>query len=110
MKKILGSGCLSLLVSCGSPKPTTPALTPQLAGELLHYDNNAKNWLTHVKKQNPGCEYQVSLPAQNNHPTQIDLTHIVWCQGAPSPTEFDASVSFEYDQQAKRWVIKRFSS
>lgn len=110
MKKILGGGCLLLCVSCGSPKPTTPALTPQLAGELLHYDNNAKNWLIHVKKQNPGCEYQVTLPAQNNHPTQIDLTHIVWCQGSPSPTEFDASVSFEYDQQAQRWVIKQFRS
>ena len=111
MRKVLaGGGCLLLYVACGPPKPVTPSLTPQLAGELLHYDNNAKNWLIHVKKQNPGCEYQVTLPAQNNHPTQIDLTHIVWCQGAPSPTEFDASVSFEYDQQAQHWVLKRFSS
>ena len=66
--------------------------------------------MTHVKKQNPSCEYQLNLPAQNNHPTQIDLTHIVWWQGAPSPTEVDASVSFEYDKNAQRWVIKLFTS
>jgi hypothetical protein len=111
VRKVLAGGSwLVLCLACGPPKPVTPALTPQTAAELLHYNNNAKNWLTHVKKQNPGCEYQLILPAQNNHPEQIDLAHIVSCGGAPSPTEFDASVSFEYDKGAQRWVIKLFTS
>jgi hypothetical protein len=110
-KVVAAGGWLLLCVACGGPpKEETPALTPQLASELLHYNNNAQNWLTHVKKQNPACDYQLILPAQNNHPTQIDLSHIVWCQGAPSPTEYDASVSFEYDKAAKRWVIRLFTS
>jgi len=110
VKRVFCGVGLLICVACGPPKPETPALTPQLAGELLHYNNNAENWLTHVKKQNPSCEYLLNLPAQNNHPTQIDLSHIVSCGGAPSPMEFDASVSFEYDKAAQRWVIKLFTS
>jgi hypothetical protein len=111
VRKVFCGGCLLFCVACGGPpKPVTPSLTPQLAAELLQYDNNAKNWLTHVKKQNPGCEYQLDLPAQTSHPTEIDLDHIVRCGNAPSPREFDATVSFEYDKDARRWVIKRFSS
>jgi hypothetical protein len=110
VNKVFCGGGLLLCVACGPPEPVTPALTPQLAGELLHYNNNAENWLTHVKKQNPSCAYQLDLPAQTSHPTQIDLAHIVSCGGAPSPMEFDASVSFEYDKAAKRWVIKLFTS
>ncbi len=110
MKKVFCGAGLLLCVACGSPPPVTPALTPQLAGELLHYNNNAENWLTHVKKQNPSCAYQLDLPSQASHPTQIDLTHIVSCGGAPSPMEFDASVSFVYDKAAQHWVIKLFTS
>jgi hypothetical protein len=110
VKKVFCGGGLLFCVACGPQEPVTPALTPQLAGELLHYNNNAENWLTHVKKQNPSCAYQLDLPAQTSHPTQIDLAHIVSCGGAPSPMEFDASVSFEYDKQAKHWVIKLFTS
>jgi hypothetical protein len=110
VKKVFCGGGLLLCVACAPPEPATPALTPQLAGELLHYNNNAENWLTHVKKQNPSCAYQLDLPAQTSHPTQIDLAHIVSCGGAPSPMEFDASVSFEYDKVAKHWVIKLFTS
>jgi len=111
VKKIFCGGGLLLSVACGPPpKPVTPSLTPQLAGELLHYNNNAQNWLTHVKKQNPSCDYQLDLPAQTTHPTEIDLDHIVRCGSAVSPMELDASVSFAYDKDAQRWVIKRFSS
>ena len=98
------------LISCGSPKPTTPALTPQTAAELLQYNNKAKDWLTYVKKQNPACEYKLDLPDQSAQPTSIDLDHIVSCAGRPSPKEFDASVSFVYDKDAGHWVITRFAS
>jgi hypothetical protein len=110
VKKLFCGGGLLLCVACGPPKPVTPSLTPQLAGELLHYNNSAQNWLTHVKKQNPSCDYQLDLPAQTTHPTEIDLDHIVRCGSAASPMELDASVSFAYDKDAQRWVIKRFSS
>lgn len=111
MRKILGSACLLVWVACGPPpKPATPSLTPQLAAELLHNNNNAQNWLTHVKLRNPSCEYQLNLPAQYNHPTQIDLAHIMSCGGSPAPTEFDASVSFQYDKEGQRWVIRLFTS
>jgi hypothetical protein len=100
----------AILFSCGSPKPTTPALTPQTAAALLQYNNKAKDWLTYVKKQNPACEYKLDLPDQTSQPTSIDLDHIVYCAGRPSPKEFDASVSFVYDKAAGRWVITRFAS
>jgi hypothetical protein len=100
----------AILFSCGAPKPTTPALTPQTAAELLQYNNKAKDWLIYVKKQNPACEYKLDLPDQISQPTSIDLDHIVSCAGRPSPKEFDASVSFAYDKAAGHWVITRFAS
>jgi hypothetical protein len=99
-----------LLAACGPPKPVTPYLTPQAANQLLHYDAKAETWMTHVRRQNANCEYKLDLPDQTSHPTQIDLDHIVWCANRPSPRELDASVSFEYDKDAQRWVVKRFSS
>ena len=110
MKKIICGGSLLVCLSCGPPKPEIPSLTPQTASELLRYNNNAANWLTTVKKRDPSCEYHLELPDQHAHPTQIDLERIMWCNSAPSPSEFNASVSFEYDQAAQHWVIKRFSS
>lgn len=100
-----------LLVSCGAPpRAAVPALTPQQAGGLLHYNNKAQNWLKYVRKQNPACDYQLDLPDQSSHPATIDLNHIVTCGGRPSPKEFDAGVSFAYDQNRSTWVITRFSS
>jgi len=110
MAKLTCFVCVLLLLACGPPKPTTPALTPEGAAELLHYNNRAENWITYVKKQNPACEYQLNLPDQVSRPTAIDLDHIVYCGGRPSPKEFDASVSFVFDPDAQKWVIKRFSS
>ena len=110
MRKIFCGGCLLVCAACGPTKPEIPSLTPQLAAELLHYNNNAANWLTTVKNRNPSCDYHLELPDQHAHPTQIDLQHIMWCGNAPSPPEFNASVSFEYDAAAQHWVIKRFSS
>jgi hypothetical protein len=98
-----------LLIACGTPKPVTPALTPQTAAELLHYNNKAENWLKYVKKNNAACEYRLNLPDQTSRPTTIDLDHIVYCGNLPSPKEFDASVSFAYDKDAQHWVITRFS-
>ncbi|MBV8568972.1 MAG: hypothetical protein JO319_00020 [Acidobacteriaceae bacterium] len=98
------------LAACGPPKSDIPALNPQEAGSLLHYNNKAENWMIYVRKTNPSCEYTLDLPDQSSHPPQIDLDHIVTCGGRPSPREFDASVSFAYDPDQKRWVVKRFSS
>lgn len=99
-----------LLAACSPPKPTTPSLNPEQANALLHYNNKAEDWMIYVRKNNPTCQYTLDLPDQSSHPTQIDLDHIVTCGGRPSPKEFDASVSFVYDDNQHKWVIKRFSS
>lgn len=102
---------LCLLFSCSEPpKPTTPALTPELAAQLLNYDDRAQTFIAHVKQQNPGCEFSMTLPDQVPPLTQIDLGHIVQCQGRPAPLEFDASATFVYDAAAGKWTLKRFSS
>ena len=103
-----------ILTGCSStpPKPTTPALTLQNATQLLHRNPRADNWLKYVQRnyRQAACEYKIELPDQTNHPTQIDLDHIVWCGNKPSPKEFDASVSYEYDKAGQYWVIKRVAS
>jgi hypothetical protein len=100
-----------LLGACSSPpKPTTPALTPGTAAALLQVNSKAKNWLEHVKKDNASCDYKIELPDQSNHPSVIDLNHLVTCGGRPSPRALDASVSFAYDKDAGHWVITRFLS
>jgi len=102
---------LTLLWSCGGPpKPTTPALTPELAAQLLNYDERAQTFIAHVKKQNPYCEFQLTLPDQVPPLTQIDLGHIVMCAGRPAPLEFDAAATFVYDPATGKWTLKRFSS
>jgi len=111
MRELGVVACLIVLAACGGPpKPETPSLTPAGATELLHYNAKAETWMVHVKKQNATCEYKLDLPDQTTHPTEIDLDHIVYCGGRPSPTEFDASVSFVYDPDKQQWVVKRFSS
>jgi hypothetical protein len=101
---------LICLAACGPPKPTIPALNPEQAASLLHYNNKAVNWMIYVRKNDPSCRYTLDLPDQTSHPTQIDLDHIVTCGGRPSPIQFNASVSFAYDPGQHRWVVKRFSS
>jgi hypothetical protein len=103
---------LLALTGCSTPPKETPppALNPEQAAALLHYNNKAEVWMIHVRKTDPSCEYKLDLPEQNSHPTEIDLHHIVVCGGRPSPMEFDASVSFAYDKDQNKWVISRFSS
>lgn len=103
-------GPLFLLAACAPPKPKTPALTPDNAAQLLHYNNKAQNWMTYVKKQNASCEYKLDLPDQISGPTEIDLDHIMYCGNRPSPKEFDASVSFTFDPATQKWAVLRFSS
>jgi hypothetical protein len=104
-------GFFLLILSCGAPpKSDVPPLNPQQAGELLHYNNKAQDWLKYVRRQNAACDYRLELPDQSSHPTTIDLDHIVMCGSRPSPKEFDASISFSYDQNRKQWVITKFSS
>ncbi len=76
----------------------------------MHYNNKAQDWLKFVRRRNPACGYQLNLPDQTNHPTTIDLTHIVVCANRPSPMEFDASISFEYNAATGGWAVSRFSS
>ncbi len=110
-QKIAVALTLCLLFSCsGPPKPTTPALTPELAAQLLNFDERAQNFITHVKKQNPACEFILTLPDQVPPLTQIDLGHIVQCSGRPAPLEFDATATFVYDPATGKWTLKRFSS
>jgi len=76
----------------------------------MHYNNKAQNWLKYVRRNNAGCDYRLDLPDQSSHPATIDLSHIVMCGNRPSPREFDASVTFTYDEAKGTWVISRFSS
>jgi hypothetical protein len=109
--RLSGFGMLLLLASCGTPpKSSIPSLNPQQAAELLRYNNKAQNWMKYVHRQNAGCDYRLDLPDQSTHPTSIDLNHIVFCGTRPSPKEFDASVSYVYDQNQGKWIISRFSS
>ncbi|MBV9767230.1 MAG: YfhO family protein [Acidobacteriaceae bacterium] len=110
MMKFGGLLSILLLCACSAPKPTTPSLTPELAAELVHFNNKAQTWITYVKKQDATCDYRLDLPDQSSRPTEIDLDHIVFCGNRPSPKEFDASVSFAYDKDAQKWVITRFAS
>ncbi len=111
-KLILAVPFALFMMGCSSapPKPQIPSLTPETASQLLHYSTKAQTWLTHVKTQNPSCDYRLDIPDQLNHPTQLDFDHIVRCGAAPAPLELNASVSFEYDPDTQKWVIKRFSS
>ncbi len=102
---------LSLLFSCsGPPNPTTPALTPENAAQLLNFDQRAQNFIVHVKTKNPNCEFRLTLPDQVPPLTQIDLEHIVTCANRPAPLEFDASATFIYDPASGKWKLTRFSS
>lgn len=111
MKKLIvvASPFLALLGCSEPPKPQIPALTPEVANQLLHTNSKADVWLVHVKKQNPACDYSLDIPEQNNQPTQLDFSHIVKCGGRAAPLEYDASVSFQYDKDAGHWTILRFS-
>lgn len=99
---------LLLLASCSAPKPQVPQLTPQGAAALLQFDNKAHNWINYVQKHNPTCAYKVDLPDQSNHPSEIDIDHVISCNGQPAPKEFNASVVFTYDASQSRWTISRF--
>ncbi len=102
---------LSALLSCGGPaKPTTPALTPELAAQLLSFDDRAQTFINRVKSKNSYCEFRLALPDQVPPLTQIDLEHIVMCANRPAPLEFDASATFIYDPVSGKWTLKRFSS
>jgi hypothetical protein len=109
-KVLIATFSLGFLFSCSDPKPTTPALTPELAAQLLNFDERAQTFMARVKKQNPGCEFVLRLPDQVPPLTQIDIGHIVLCQGNPAPLEFDASATFVYDAASGKWTLKRFSS
>ena len=102
-------GCC-LMAGCTAPKPVTPALTPEGAAALLHYNNKAETWIKYVQRQDASCSYRLDLPDQTSHPASIDLDHIVVCGNRPSPKEYDAMVSFAYDKDAQKWVITRFAS
>jgi hypothetical protein len=96
---------------CGGPqKPSVPPLTPENAAAILRNYPKAQTWISYVKRQNAACDYRLDLPDQSAQPSSIDLDHIVMCGASPSPKEFDASVSFEYDKDAQRWVVSRFAS
>jgi hypothetical protein len=111
-KFLTATFCLSLLFffSCGPPKPTTPALTPENAAQILNFDERAQNFITRVKMKNPNCEFRLTLPDQVPPLTQIDLQHIVTCANRPAPLEFDASATFIYDPATGKWKLTRFSS
>ena len=113
MHPMIRFGCIGgllLLASCSTPpKQKIPALTPETAAELLHYNSKAETWLIHVKRQDPSCEYRLDLPDQTTQPTEIDLQHIVYCGNRPSSMENDASVSFSYDKDTQKWTVLRFS-
>ncbi len=111
MTKLACLGLLLMLAACSTPpKPTVPSLTPETAAALLRYNSRAETWLIHVKKHSASCEYKVEVPDQTNHPTELDVSHIVYCGGTPAPLEYNATVSFAWDAQAQHWVITRFSS
>jgi hypothetical protein len=63
-----------------------------------------------IQNQGGSCKYTINLPDQSGHPETIDVDHAVTCGGRPAPKMFDATVSFEYDKAAGRWLITRFIS
>ena len=104
---------MMVLVGCGSAPPKkadVPSLNPELASQLLHFNHRADAWLTFVKKQNSSCIYQVDLPDQSAHPTEIAIQHLVTCGGRPAPKEFDATVTFTWDPGEGKWTISQFTS
>jgi hypothetical protein len=110
-KFLVATFALLLFSSCsGSPKPTTPALTPENAAQLLNFDERAQNFIARVKTKNPNCEFRLTLPDQVPPLTQIDLEHIVMCANRPAPLEFNASATFIYDPTLGKWKLRRFSS
>jgi hypothetical protein len=111
MKKMFGfTAVCFLLAACSDPpKPQTFSLTPETAHQALRYDARAETWLAHAKKQNPTCTYELEIPDQSNHPSELDFSHIMKCSGQTAPRELDASVSFMFDKASQHWVITRFS-
>jgi hypothetical protein len=103
-------GLFALFSCTGPPKPTTPALTPENAAQLLNFDERAQRFIVGVKIKNPNCEFRLILPDQVPPLTQIDLEHIVMCSNRPAPLEFDAGATFIYDPAVGKWKLKRFSS
>jgi hypothetical protein len=103
-------GMALFLTACSEPpKPQVPSLTPEVANQVLHYNSKAEGWIAHAKSQDSSCVYQLDIPDQSSHPTQLDFSHIVKCGGRVSPRELDAAVSFEYNKETQHWVISRFS-
>lgn len=111
MRKIFGFMAVAMfLTACSEPpKPSVPSLTPEVAHQALHYNDKAAQWIDHAKKQDASCVYDLDIPDQSNHPTEMDFAHIVKCGGRTAPRELDASVSFAWDKDAQHWVITRFS-
>ncbi len=112
MKKLIAPiGSALFLAACSEapPKPQIPALTPEVANQALNIDAKAMGWIAHAKQQDPTCTYQLDIPDQPGHPTELDFKHIVKCGGRQSPLELDAAVSFAYDKDTQHWVITRFS-
>jgi hypothetical protein len=97
-------------VSCGGPPPSHPALSPQAAEQLLHYNNRAANHLKYIQSQDRTCTYRITLPDQSSHPTSITLTHIAWCSGRNDLKAFDARVEYQWNKSAGKWEIGYFGS
>ena len=108
VKKTLWAVLPVLLVSCGSPTPRHPALSPLTAMELLRFDTKAQNRLRAIKARDPRCEFKVELPDQAANPTSIQVDHVVSCGGNNRLKEFDTSVEFTFNKTAQRWEISRF--
>jgi hypothetical protein len=109
-KTITLFGAILSLTACSEPpKPQIPALTPEVANQALNINAKAIGWIAHAKKQDPSCTYDLDIPDQPTHPTELDFKHIVKCGGRQSPLELDAAVSFAFDKDAQHWVITRFS-
>src|SRR5437763_1955599 len=68
---------LTFLVACGPPKPKTPALTPEQASSLLHYNSRAEAWKTATAL--PGISFAELTPPQKNLVLKILREHDCSC-------------------------------
>ena len=65
VNKPAGLLALLMLVACGPPKREVPALTPENAAQLLHYNNKAETWINTSRGRTPvvstGLTYPIRL-------------------------------------------------
>jgi hypothetical protein len=105
---VLAAGLV--LTSCGTTPPSHPPLSPQVAQQLLRYNQRAVNHLKFVQHENSVCQYILQLPDQSSNPSSIEIDHIVSCRGRTDLKAYDARVEYEWNKAEGKWELTYFGS